>query len=80
MSEVEVKKTIIDEVKCNLCGSSIPHTPGYPGQFEFAILRSDWGYGSNHDGDAFDLHFCEQCVYERLLPLMLIQPDVRSSF
>jgi hypothetical protein len=76
---VETTKLVAEEVRCNMCGKSIPETPGISGQFEFARLIADWGYGSNHDTEHFEVQICEPCVYETLLPNFEIQPEVTEG-
>jgi len=43
----------------------IYETSGIPGQYEYAVLSADWGYGSEHDSEHFKLQICEKCVYEK---------------
>lgn len=78
---IDVKKEVIIGVQCNLCGKSLEPTIKHEtyGQFEFATLLANWGYGSKHDMEQFHLELCEKCVYERLLPMMKIQPEIKES-
>jgi len=78
---IDVKKEVIIGVQCNLCGKSLEPTIRYEtyGQFEFAILQANWGYDSKHDMETFQLEFCEDCVYNKILPMMKIQPEIKES-
>jgi len=70
---------IADKVLCNMCGEEIKAHIEVPGQFEFAILRASWGYGSQHDTQKFQLEICEDCIYRRLLPVLKILPETTES-
>ena len=77
--EIDRKVQVIDAVHCNMCGGEIKTTETIPGQFEFATLHAHWGYGSVHDGERFHIEFCEDCIYRRLLPVLIIQPAIEGS-
>lgn len=63
MQEVEV----IKDVLCDICGDSTSgdnkHSP------QFASLQADWGYGSAHDGEVYEVHLCEGCFFSALANL-----------
>jgi hypothetical protein len=75
----EKKVNILSEVLCNYCGKSIPETVGIPGQFEYALLQAWWGYGSKHDTDKFNIDFCEECVYDEILPKCVLRPEITQD-
>jgi hypothetical protein len=79
-TEIETKAAVISAVYCNMCGKEIKATTIISGQFEFAVLSANWGYGSAHDSDIFTLEFCEDCIYRRLLPVCKIQPESTETF
>lgn len=54
---------VITDVLCDVCnGSTI--SPG--GSAEFGVLSADWGYGSQHDGERYEIHLCETCFFATL--------------
>lgn len=54
----------VSDVVCDLCGGST--TKGNEFTPEFATLQADWGYGSNHDGEQYEIHLCEGCFFSTL--------------
>lgn len=55
------KKTIvkkINEIFCDVCGKSC--TKDQLGH-EYSVLEANWGYSSNQDGKAYEIHLCENC-------------------
>ena len=30
---------------------------------QFGALTAKWGYGSKHDGTAYEVHLCEECFF-----------------
>lgn len=55
----EVMKPVesLEDIKCDKCDKSTFKTMNH----EYATLYADWGYDSNQDGAAYDLHLCEDC-------------------
>lgn len=53
-------------VTCDVCGKST-HIEGC-GQ-EYGTLSAHWGYGSQHDGEAYEVHLCEACFFGALASL-----------
>ncbi len=53
---------VVEDVKCDICKESCRVKMNGYDMFEYATLHSNWGYGSDHDGDKTELHFCENCV------------------
>lgn len=66
---MKVKEDVLIEalkdVICDLCESS---TLKY-GSPQFGALESHWGYGSDCNGDQYELHLCEKCFFKTLLYL-----------
>ena len=75
----QTTRVVVTGVICNLCGESIPNVSGIPNQFEFAVLYANWGYGSGHDTDSFEMHICENCIYQKLMPMMKVQPEIAEQ-
>jgi hypothetical protein len=51
----------VTDVVCDVCQCST----GVPvGGFEYATLGAQWGFGSKHDGDKYELQICERCFFE----------------
>ena len=60
--EVEVLKDIL----CDICGSS---TSTYC-DFEYALLKASWGYGSMMDGEEHEAYICEKCYSTHIVPFI----------
>jgi len=52
-----------DVIHCAVCGSDT-RVPGYGQQFGTLLAR--WGYGSQHDGERYQVHLCEPCFFQTL--------------
>lgn len=54
---------VIEDVSCDVCrsGTSIP---GYG--LQYGKLEMKWGYGTQHDGERYKVHFCESCSFRVL--------------
>jgi hypothetical protein len=39
-------------------------------EFEGMILKAEWGYNSEQDGEVWEACICEKCVKEKLVPLI----------
>ncbi|MED5525425.1 MAG: hypothetical protein VX447_11840 [Pseudomonadota bacterium] len=61
--EVEV----ITDVLCDICGDSTSGDGKISPQF--AVLSANWGYGSEHDGEVYEVHFCESCFFSALVSI-----------
>jgi len=65
----------VADITCDACGNS---TKVKGGGLEYGILQASWGYGSQHDGERYEIHLCENCFFstisnlrrERLLSTM----------
>lgn len=60
----KVTKKVEDRVYCDICSSSC--TSDNFGS-EYATLEALWGYGSQKDGEKFDIQICENCFDEILV-------------
>ncbi|MCT7655007.1 hypothetical protein MBH78_10465 [Oceanimonas sp. NS1] len=58
---------VVTDVLCDVCGESTSqdgqHSP------QFGMLQADWGYGSPHDGESYQVHLCEGCFFATLASL-----------
>lgn len=50
----------VTDVICDVCLCS---TRIASDTLEFATLKAHWGYGSEHDGERYELHLCESCFF-----------------
>ncbi|WP_338923738.1 hypothetical protein V0M98_36640 (plasmid) [Pseudomonas silesiensis] len=62
MIEVET----VTDIVCDVCGGS---THLKTGGHQFGTLKADWGYGTTHDGERYEVHLCEQCFFQALANL-----------
>ncbi|MDE3739383.1 hypothetical protein PSH28_22495 [Pseudomonas resinovorans] len=53
----------VSDVLCDVCGAST-RVEGYG--LQFGTLRANWGYGSAHDGERYEVHLCEPCFFGTL--------------
>ena len=62
---MEIQQTkqveVVADVLCDVCNQST--------QLEFATLSANWGYGSKHDGERYELQLCEKCFFYALATL-----------
>lgn len=58
---------VVSDVVCDVCGGSTVKAEGSTP--EFATLKADWGYGSAHDGEQYEVHLCEPCFFSTLATL-----------
>ena len=58
---VEVEAVI--DVHCDVCRCS---TRLDTGGLQFATLQAHWGFGTQHDGEQYELHLCENCFFATL--------------
>jgi hypothetical protein len=61
--EVEV----VTDILCDVCDESTSGNGKHPP--EHGTLQANWGYDSRHDGEAYEVHLCEQCFFEALANL-----------
>lgn len=58
---------VIADVRCDICDDSCSPAEGYSPQF--GTLSARWGYTSQHDGEAYEVHLCERCFFGALASL-----------
>ena len=58
-----IGKLEIDTVTDMICDVCLCSTRIASDTFEFATLKAHWGYGSEHDGERYELHLCERCFF-----------------
>ncbi|WP_233787821.1 hypothetical protein [Pseudomonas yangonensis] len=51
------------DIHCAVCDRNT-RVPGY-GQ-QHGTLQAIWGYGSQHDGERYQVHLCEACFFSAL--------------
>lgn len=54
---------IVTNVICDVCGVST-RVEGYG--MQFGTVQARWGYGSQHDGECYEVHLCEGCFFHTL--------------
>lgn len=59
----KVEVDAVTDVVCDVCLTS---TGAAGGGLEFATLQAHWGYGTQHDGERYELHLCESCFFGTL--------------
>lgn len=59
----KVEVDAVTDVVCDVCLTS---TRVVGGGLEFATLQAHWGYGTQHDGERYELHLCESCFFSTL--------------
>ncbi len=64
--EAIVPTTQVVDILCDVCGAS---TTKSLGTLEFGTLEACWGYGSQHDGERYQVHLCEGCFFGALANL-----------
>lgn len=58
-----VEVEAVTDVICDVCGCS---TRRAAGGYQYGTLQAHWGYGSEHDGQRFEVHLCEHCFFQTL--------------
>ncbi|WP_224795675.1 hypothetical protein [Pseudomonas fluorescens] len=58
-----VEMEVVVEVMCDRCGGT---TQVEGNGLQFGTMRAQWGYGSQHDGQVYELHLCETCFFAQL--------------
>ncbi|WP_323902048.1 hypothetical protein [Aeromonas caviae] len=62
VKEIVPTEQVVD-ILCDVCGRS---TKTDVGANEFGTLSADFGYGSHHDGERYQVHLCEMCFFGTL--------------
>ncbi|PSJ37798.1 hypothetical protein [Zobellella taiwanensis] len=55
---------VVTDVLCDVCGESTSLNGQHSAQF--GMLQADWGFGSPHDGESYQVHLCEGCFFATL--------------
>lgn len=55
---------VVTDVLCDVCGESTSQNGQHSPQF--GMLQAEWGYGSPHDGESYQVHLCEGCFFSTL--------------
>lgn len=53
----------VTDVLCDVCDSS---TLLEGGGLQYGCLEARWGYGTNHDGERYEVHLCEDCFFKTI--------------
>ncbi len=61
---VEVESVV--DVTCDVCDTS---TRIEESGYQFGTLQAHWGYGTQHDGERYEMHLCEHCFFQALANL-----------
>ncbi|UMQ35973.1 hypothetical protein [Aeromonas hydrophila] len=64
MKAVVPTEQVVD-VRSDVCGESLMKAE----QMNYATLPANWGYGSRHDGERYQVDLCESCFFEALANL-----------
>ena len=59
----KVEVDTVTDVVCDVCLCS---TRVENGGLEFTTLSAQWGHGTRHDGEQYELHLCEGCFFKAL--------------
>lgn len=55
----KVEMNVVTDVLCDRCLG----TTRVEGGLQFGTLTARWGFGSQHDGEVYELHLCEVCFF-----------------
>ena len=72
----KVKKEILDDIICDICGEScaVFDCRGKEYEtFEYLSLTADWGFDSGKDGERWEAQVCSSCADKHLAPLIKFQ-------
>ena len=58
---------VVSDIRCDVCDESCSPVEGYDPLY--GTLSAKWGYGSTHDGEAYEVHLCESCFFQALASL-----------
>ncbi len=59
IKEIVPTEQVVD-ILCDVCGRS---TKTNFGTNQYGSLSADFGYGSRHDGERYQVHLCEGCFF-----------------
>ncbi|MBL0577703.1 MULTISPECIES: hypothetical protein [Aeromonas] len=66
MTKKEIE--VISDIRCDVCEESC-QTEGDVSNIEFGTLSAHWGYGTQHDGESYEVHLCESCFFQAIANL-----------
>lgn len=58
-----VEQHAVTDVRCDICDAS---TRLANGNLQYGTLEAQWGYGTAHDGERYEVHLCERCFFTTL--------------
>ncbi|TFF51883.1 hypothetical protein C5609_11765 [Pseudomonas putida] len=58
-----VESEAVTDVRCDVCSES---TRLATGSLQYGRLEAQWGYGTAHDGERYEVHLCEHCFFTTL--------------
>lgn len=58
-----VESEAVTDIRCDACNESARLANGNP---QYGTLDAHWGYGAAHDGERYEVHMCERCVFATL--------------
>lgn len=64
ISKVEIEA--VTDVVCDVCRLT---TRVKSSGLQFATLQAHWGYGTQHDGQRYEIHLCESCFFQAIANL-----------
>ena len=78
MKEEKIISDVVD-ITCDVCEKS---TSGESHAPQYGVLSAKWGYGSEHDGEHYEVHLCEPCFFltleslrQQRIPEILFEDD-----
>uniref|UniRef100_B1J7Z9 Uncharacterized protein n=1 Tax=Pseudomonas putida (strain W619) TaxID=390235 RepID=B1J7Z9_PSEPW len=57
---------IVARRRCVHSCARFPTTRRAAGGYQYGTLQAHWGYGSEHDGQRFEVNLCEHCFFQTL--------------
>jgi hypothetical protein len=58
------------DVICDRCGGN---TKTEGSGLKFGTMSAHWGYGSQHEGQVYELHLCETCFFGQLADIKRVR-------
>lgn len=59
----DVESQAVTDVRCDVCRKS---TRLANSNLQYGRLEAQWGYGTAHDGERYEVHLCEPCFFATL--------------
>ena len=79
--KIKEEKIVADvvDITCDVCEKS---TSGESHAPQYGVLSAKWGYGSEHNGEHYEVHLCEPCFFltleslrQQRIPEILFEDD-----